>query len=138
MDPRTLYFRDMKEGEKRDQRVQVKNTSVKNLRIISIEANDTLIGVDSINQAKGMPIELKPNEMLDLLISIHYQWDESMIARNLKITYAGGEANEADIRIHAELQRQAPIQQKPQNNSPKGNTPQRQPDAPKPGGNDGR
>ncbi|MGA1865645.1 MAG: hypothetical protein ACMUHX_11360 [bacterium] len=72
-DPTTVYFRDMNLGEERNQRVHLKNTSGSLLLISAIDPGDDTILVDLMNRAPDWPLELKPDETLDLLVSFKYQ-----------------------------------------------------------------
>ncbi len=112
-DPTTVYFRDMNLGEERDQKVHLKNTSSNILHISSInpEEVDDMISVDLINRSPDWPIELKPEETLDLLVGFRYQQDKPRFSKQLKISYKGGEGNTALLRVYAT---QKPKPQKPQ------------------------
>lgn len=106
LNPRKVNFGKMKKEEKKSQKVQIKNTSGKTIQIMSIEPSAYQIDFDFVNYTPEGLIVLKPDETLDILVSLVYQWDLERIARNLKITYKGGEANETFILLYATLQSQ--------------------------------
>jgi hypothetical protein len=104
LNPRRVNFGKMKKEEKRSQKVQIKNTSGKTIQIISIEPSAYQIDFDFVNHTTEGLIVLKPDETLDILVSLVYQWEQERIAKNLKIIYKGGEANETLIPLYARLQ----------------------------------
>lgn len=110
-DPTTVYFRDMKKGEQRNQRVHLKNTSNNILHISSINPGDDMLLVDLINRTPDWPIELKQDESLDLLVSFRYELDKPRFSNQVKINYKGGEGTVAHLRVYAT---QKPKPQKPQ------------------------
>lgn len=102
--PMTVYFRNMKRGEQRYEKVQVKNTSGKTLEILSIETGGgEMATVDLINRSPDWPIELKSNEALELLVSFRYQIDNPRFSKQVTIKYTGGQATDAYFRIYAML-----------------------------------
>lgn len=106
-DPVTVYFKDMDRGEKRLQKVALKNTTQNTLQISSIDSNDKMIMIELVNHSPEWPINLKPNASMDLLVSFRYQFDKPRFSKQIKISYAGGKANEALFRVYATLKPEA-------------------------------
>jgi len=106
-DPVTVYFKDMNRGEKRLQKVTLKNTSQERLQISSIDIDDKMIMIELVNHSPEWPIELKPNESMELLVSFRYQFDSPRFSKQIKISYAGGKAKEAYFRVYATLKPEA-------------------------------
>jgi len=106
-DPVTVYFKDMDRGEKRLQKVTLKNTTQNTLQISSINSNDKMIMIELVNHSPEWPIDLEPNASMDLLVSFRYQLDKPRFSKQIKINYAGGKANDALFRIYATLKPEA-------------------------------
>lgn len=102
-EPMTVYFKDMQQGEQKNQKVSVKNTSSHPLRITAINTYDKLIKVDLVNRSSHMPVELQPNETLELLVNLHYQSKGSRLSKQVEINYSGGEAEATFLRVYATL-----------------------------------
>lgn len=101
-DPTTVYFRDMNQGEERNLRVHLKNTSNNILHISPINPpDDYMVLVDLINRSPDWPLKLKPDESLDLLVSLRYQLDKPRFSKQIKISYTGGEGNVANLKVYA-------------------------------------
>jgi len=103
IEPMTVYFRDMQPGEYKTEKASVKNTSSRPLQITAINTYDKLLKVDLLNRPPHWPVEIRPNETLELLVNLHYESTGSRFSQQVEINYAGGEAEAAYLRVYATL-----------------------------------
>lgn len=101
--PMTVYFKDMQRGEQKNQKVSLKNTASYPLRVTAINTYDKLIKVDLVNRSMHLPVELQPNENLDLRVNLDYQSRGSRFSKQVEINYSGGRADATFLRVYATL-----------------------------------
>lgn len=112
--PPVVYLRDMQQGEQRNEKVRIKNTSPGVLEILSIETGGgDMLTVDLLNRSPEWPIELKTEEELELIVGFRYQTENPRFSRQILIKYSGGQVTDAFIRIYAMLKQEQKALQPP-------------------------
>lgn len=113
VEPMTIYFRDMKPGERRSEKVQLKNVSKKKLEILPIELKDSMVTVEPVNHPPESPVELNPNEALSLLVSFQHTFSSPRFTKQVDIKYNGGEVADAYFKLIS-MQEKTTIKNEPE------------------------